>query len=85
MSDFVRVETSEGIRTVTVQRPEKLNALNTEILLRIQESGVAIPSQTMLDGKFAIRVAITNHRSRREDFDLLVRTVVDTGSACRVG
>jgi len=30
-----------------------LNALNKEILLRIQESGLAIPSQTMLDGKFA--------------------------------
>jgi len=44
-----------------------LNALNTEILLRIQESGLAIPSQTTLDGKFAIRVAVTNHRSRREE------------------
>ena len=64
---------------------ERLNALNTEILLRIQESGLAIPSQTMLGGKFAIRVAITNHRSRREDFDLLVQAVVDTGSALRLG
>src|SRR5438093_1419766 len=62
-----------------------LNALNKEILLRIQESGVAIPSQTMLTGKFAIRVAITNHRSRRDDFDQLVRAVVETGSALRVG
>ena len=60
-----------------------LNALNQEILLRIQESGVAIPSQTVLNGKFAIRVAITNHRSRREDFDLLVRAVVETGAALR--
>src|SRR6267143_2012511 len=59
----------------------KLNALNTEILLRIQESGLAIPSQTMLNGKFAIRVAVTNHRSRREDFDLLVKAVVETGTA----
>jgi aromatic-L-amino-acid/L-tryptophan decarboxylase len=60
-----------------------LNALNEEILLRIQESGVAIPSHTLLNGKFAIRVAITNHRSRREDFDLLVRTVAETGAALR--
>jgi len=63
---------------------EALNALNREILLRIQESGLAIPSQTMLNGKFALRVAITNHRSRREDFDLLVQAVVETGSALRV-
>ena len=56
-----------------------LNALNQEILNRVQESGVALPSHTVLNGKFAIRVAITNHRSRREDFDLLVRTVVEIG------
>ena len=60
-----------------------LNEMNREILLRIQESGVAIPSQTVLNGKFAIRVAITNHRSRRDDFDLLVRSVVETGAALR--
>ena len=61
----------------------RLNELNQEILLRIQESGLAIPSQTMLNGKFAIRVAVTNHRSRREDFDLLVKAVVEHGSALR--
>jgi len=60
-----------------------LNALNKEILLRIQESGLAIPSQTVLNGKFALRVAITNHRSRRDDFDQLVSAVVETGAALR--
>jgi glutamate/tyrosine decarboxylase-like PLP-dependent enzyme len=60
-----------------------LNALNEEILLRIQESGLAVPSHTMLGGRFAIRVAITNHRSRREDFDMLARAVVETGDALR--
>jgi glutamate/tyrosine decarboxylase-like PLP-dependent enzyme len=60
-----------------------LNAVNQEILLRVQESGLAVPSHTDLAGRFAIRVAITNHRSRREDFDLLARAVVDTGDALR--
>ena len=60
-----------------------LNALNQEILLRVQESGLAVPSHTQLGGRFAIRVAITNHRSRREDFDLLAQAVVDTGDALR--
>lgn len=60
-----------------------LNEMNQEILLRIQESGLAVPSHTVLDGRFAIRVAITNHRSRREDFDLLARAVVETGDALR--
>jgi aromatic-L-amino-acid decarboxylase len=62
-----------------------LNAINQEILLRVQESGLAVPSHTDLGGRFAIRVAITNHRSRREDFDLLAQAVVDTGDALRRG
>jgi glutamate/tyrosine decarboxylase-like PLP-dependent enzyme len=51
---------------------ESLNQVNEEILLRIQESGLAVPSATTIDGKLALRVAITNHRSKRKDFDLLV-------------
>jgi aromatic-L-amino-acid decarboxylase len=57
-----------------------LNALNKELLLRIQESGAAVLSSTVLDGKFALRVAITNHRSRREDFDLLVDATKKLGA-----
>jgi aromatic-L-amino-acid decarboxylase len=57
----------------------ELNALNKEVLLRVQESGVAVPSSTILDGKFALRAAITNHRSRREDFGVLVAAVRKIG------
>ncbi|MGH7613403.1 MAG: pyridoxal phosphate-dependent decarboxylase family protein [Gemmatimonadales bacterium] len=56
-----------------------LNALNEEILWRLQESGIALPSHTVLNGRFAIRVANTNQRSRREDFDLLVQAVLQIG------
>ncbi|WP_263368390.1 pyridoxal phosphate-dependent decarboxylase family protein [Edaphobacter bradus] len=52
---------------------------NKEILMRLQESGVAVPSGTVVGGRFAIRVANTNHRSRREDFDLLVEAVERIG------
>jgi glutamate/tyrosine decarboxylase-like PLP-dependent enzyme len=57
----------------------QLNALNTELLLRLQESGVAAPSGTNIHGKYAVRCAITNHRSRREDFDILVDEVIRLG------
>ena len=56
-----------------------LDSLNEEILLRLQESGAAVPSSTVLGGRYALRVAIVNHRSRREDFDELVRDVVRIG------
>lgn len=56
-----------------------LNALNEEILWRLQESGIALPSHTVLNGRFAIRVANTNQRSRQEDFDTLVQAVLEFG------
>ena len=58
-----------------------LNRVNEEILLRIQESGLAVPSSTRIGEAFALRIAITNHRSRREDFDLLVKAVSEIGRA----
>jgi aromatic-L-amino-acid/L-tryptophan decarboxylase len=56
-----------------------LEALNPRILVALQERGIAVPSQTVLKGRFAIRVAITNHRSRREDFDALADAVLALG------
>jgi glutamate/tyrosine decarboxylase-like PLP-dependent enzyme len=56
-----------------------LDPLNTELLMRLQEQGIAVPSQTVLGGRVALRVAIVNHRSRREDFDLLVEKSVELG------
>jgi aromatic-L-amino-acid/L-tryptophan decarboxylase len=50
-----------------------------EVLARLHEQGVAVPSATRLRGRFALRVAITNHRSRREDFDARVDAVLRLG------
>ena len=58
---------------------EHWNAINQEILMRLQEDGIAAPSSTVLDGRFALRVANTNQRTRREDFDLLARETVRIG------
>ncbi len=56
-----------------------LNSINQEILIHLHERGVAVPSSVTLSGNFALRVAIVNHRSRKEDFDLLVREVIRIG------
>lgn len=56
-----------------------LNDFNRAILVRLQESGVALPSYTTLDGQFCIRVAITNHRTCRADLDLLIEEVLRLG------
>ena len=56
-----------------------LDEVNAEILMRIQEQGIAVPSSTYVNGRFTIRICICNHRSRREDFELVVREVVRIG------
>ncbi|MER8497625.1 aspartate aminotransferase family protein [Mesorhizobium sp. M1312] len=58
---------------------EALKALNTEIMLRLQEEGIAVLSDTTVHGQHCLRVAINNHRTRREDLDLLVREIVRLG------
>jgi glutamate/tyrosine decarboxylase-like PLP-dependent enzyme len=56
-----------------------LNAVNDEVLLRVQESGIAVPSSTVLEGRFAIRVANVNHRTRREDIDIMLDAILRFG------
>ncbi|HEY1720823.1 MAG TPA: pyridoxal-dependent decarboxylase [Magnetospirillaceae bacterium] len=57
-----------------------LDDLNARIIVAIQESGVAVPSSCRIGGKLAIRVCITNHRSRDSDFVLMAETIAATGS-----
>jgi glutamate/tyrosine decarboxylase-like PLP-dependent enzyme len=56
-----------------------LDAVNREILMRLHEEGIAVPTSGSVRGVFGLRCAITNHRSRRSDFDLLAERVVAVG------
>lgn len=67
-------------RFVHADRSEAaLDDLNENLLASLQESGVAVLSSTRIRGCFALRAAITNHRTRRDDFDVLLRTLDDLG------
>jgi aromatic-L-amino-acid/L-tryptophan decarboxylase len=61
-------------------RAPDADALNDELVLGLQEDGVAAPSTTRVDGKLAIRVAIVNHRCRAADLDVLVEEVLARGA-----
>ena len=58
---------------------DEIRALNTEIMLRLQEEGTAVPTDTIIHGRHSLRVAINNHRTRRADLDLLVREMLRLG------
>nr|WP_319486029.1 pyridoxal-dependent decarboxylase [uncultured Cohaesibacter sp.] len=57
----------------------KLRELNMEIMLQMQESGIAAISDTTVEGHHCLRIAICNHRTRYEDLDLLVDEVLRIG------
>ena len=56
------------------------NRLNGDIVIDIQESGIAAPSTTLLDGQLAIRAAIVNHRTDACDIDALIAAVLEFGA-----
>jgi len=60
-----------------------LNRVNEEIIYQLHESGVAAPSSTRVRGALAIRVCLTNHRTRRPDLDALVDAVCAAGDRAR--
>lgn len=64
---------------------EALKALNTEIMLRLQEEGTAAISDTTVHGRHCLRVAINNHRTRLEDLELLVRETGRLGKELMAG
>lgn len=60
---------------------EQLELLNQEILHELHEQGIAIPSSTKINGAFVLRIAIVNHRSKFEDFEILVKEVERIGKS----
>jgi glutamate/tyrosine decarboxylase-like PLP-dependent enzyme len=53
--------------------------LNADIVADLQETGVAAPSMTMINGRAAIRACLMNHRSETSDVEALVSAVLATG------
>ncbi len=58
-----------------------LDEVNKRIETELQELGTVVVSTVSLRGRNYLHVGIANHRSRREDFDLLVREVIRIGNA----
>jgi aromatic-L-amino-acid decarboxylase len=53
-----------------------LDRFNDDLVIRLQESGIAVTSSTTVDGKRAIRVNITNQRTQDGDMVILVEALI---------
>ena len=81
-------DTLERLAPVSLQivcfrvRPTGMNDndfddFNREVVIQLQERGLAAPSTTRIQGKLAIRVNITNHRTSKKDLDGFLDDVID--------
>ncbi len=66
-------------------RCEAADHVNAAIVASLQESGVAAPSTTTINGRLAIRAAIVNHRTTADDIDALLRATVTLGDTATTG
>jgi aromatic-L-amino-acid decarboxylase len=62
-----------------------LNALNEELVVRLHESGIAAPSYTTLAGRYCLRAALANHRTRADDLPIAVEAVRRIGADLAAG
>jgi aromatic-L-amino-acid decarboxylase len=51
---------------------EERTRINRRLVEELHVRGIAVPSHMLVRGRFAVRVAITNHRTRRADLERLV-------------
>jgi glutamate/tyrosine decarboxylase-like PLP-dependent enzyme len=61
-------------------RADNADRVNADIVIDVQESGIAVASTTLLDGQLAIRAAIVNHRTDTSDIDALLSAVLEFGA-----
>jgi glutamate/tyrosine decarboxylase-like PLP-dependent enzyme len=64
---------------------DALAAFNAEVHLRVQEGGVAVPTDTRLNGRYCLRVAVVSHRTTRKDMDIFLTEVQRVAADVRAG
>ncbi len=60
-------------------RSADANRVNADLVVALQESGIAAPSTTTINGQLAIRAAIVNHRTTVSDIDALINATLALG------
>ena len=68
-----------GNNQIRVRDIEELNKFNDKIIIECQNSGIAVPSSTIIKGTLAIRINLTNHRTTTQDLDILIETIIQIG------
>ncbi len=58
----------------------RTDELNARLLIDLQERGLAVPSSTHVDGKFALRLNVMNHRTTQADLDAVLAAVLELGN-----
>jgi glutamate/tyrosine decarboxylase-like PLP-dependent enzyme len=60
----------------------RLDELNKQLMERVQAAGSAFLTNTVIDGRFALRACVLHYDTDTADLEALVETVRDAGAAC---
>jgi len=63
---------------------DELNSLNNALAKELDKVNYRMFSDTSVKGRWSLRGAIVNHRSRHDDFDYAVKTVKELGRKARI-
>lgn len=59
--------------------PAEIDACNQRIVRQLQTEGTAVPSSTMINGRFSIRICFSNHRTTRDHVDQVFNQILRIG------
>lgn len=71
-SPVFELKAPRALNIVCFGLPGSDGAVESEIVMDLQESGIAAPSTTRINGCTVIRCAIVNHRTTEEDLEIVV-------------
>ncbi len=80
---FVPAEVSTKLRSAGEDERERIQTdvddLNRQIMVTVQQSGIAYVSNATVSGRFALRACITNFRTTQRDIEKTLETVREIG------
>ena len=76
MYQYIRTEFANGVGRLTLNRPDKRNALKRDFIEEIQREGTCWCGVTVWQGKTAMRISVSNWSTTAADVDRSLEAMI---------